>query len=129
MVRLRGSLHSFEYRDRNPFIGFDVPHYSAFDGASLLFLFLFAAIWSLMRCAALPGYERLSIFIEKVPFFGRVFERLFRPDTYYRQDSQKMYQKVFDLAITETIAAVTTPQGLRNAGVDGSPVVADLHWK
>ena len=96
---------------------------------SLLFLFLFAAIWSLMRCAALPGYERLSIFIEKVPFFGRVFERLFRPDTYYRQDSQKMYQKVFDLAITETIAAVTTPQGLRNAGVDGSPVVADLHWK
>lgn len=82
----------------------------------IVFIFLFTAMWSLMRCAALPRFEWLAIMLEKSAVIGRVFERFFRPDTYYREDSKQMYQKAFDAAVNEAIDSVTTPQGIR-AGV------------
>jgi hypothetical protein len=95
----------------------------------MLFLLFVAAVWSMMRIASLPGYERLAVIIERIPLVGRVFERHFRPDTYYRQDSQKMYQKVFEIAINETITSITALQGVRQRSVDGSPIVSNLHGK
>lgn len=96
--------------------------------SSIVGLLFFAVTWSAMRLASLPGYERAANFIERLSLFGRVFERFYRPDTYYRQDTAKMYEEAFDCAVTETIAAVTNPQGVRHTGqVDGGPVVNNLH--
>ena len=91
-----------------------------------LFLLLFTAIWSIMRCAALPRYERLASVLERIPIVGRIFERFFRPDTYYREDSKQMYQKVFDAVINETIDAVATPRGIRQNETNRSPTVDRL---
>ena len=110
--------------------GFNAQNINLFNNwiTSSTFLVTCGGLWSAMRLASLPGYENLAISIEKVPLIGRVFERFYRPDTYYRQDSQKMYQKVFDFAVAETIDALTTPQGTRIKGrMEGSPLVADLH--
>jgi len=93
------------------------------------FLLQFLFLWSLMRCAAMPGYDKLARIIERTPLVGRVFERFFRPDTYFRQDSQEMFKEAFDNAISETIEAVTKPQSVRQRDIAGAPIVSDLHGK
>jgi hypothetical protein len=88
---------------------------------------VFMGTWSAMRLASLPGFEQFANLIEKIPLIGRVFERFYRPDTYYRQDTAKMYEKAFNCAVNETIDQVTNPQDVRRSEpVDGSPVVADV---
>jgi hypothetical protein len=86
-------------------------------------------LWTLMRCAAIPGYEKLAMIVEPTPIVGRVFERFFRPDTYYRQDSQEMFKKAFENALNETIDAVTAPQGARKRDIPDAPIVSNLHGK
>jgi hypothetical protein len=93
------------------------------------FIFQFLFLWSLMRCAAIPGYEVLATSIERTPLVGRVFERFFRPDTYYRHDSEEMFKQAFDNAISETIEFVTNPQGARKRDFGDAPVVSNLHGK
>jgi hypothetical protein len=93
------------------------------------FLMQFLLLWSLMRCAAIPGYERLANVFEKIPLFGRVFERFFRPETYYRQDSEEMFKQAFENAVNEAIDSITTPQGARKRDIGDAPVVSNLHGK
>jgi len=93
------------------------------------FLFQFVFLWSLMRCAAIPGYERLATEFERTPLIGRVFERFFRPDTYFRHDSEEMFKNAFENALNETIEAVTTPQGARKRDIADAPIVSNLHGK
>jgi hypothetical protein len=93
------------------------------------FLLQFLFLWSLMRCASIPGYERLAIVIEKTPLVGRVFERFFRPDTYYRHDSEEMFKQAFDNAVNEAIDSITTPQGARKRDIPDAPIVTNLHGK
>jgi hypothetical protein len=93
------------------------------------FILQVVLLWSLMRCAAIPGYEKLAIVIERTPIVGRVFERFFRPDTYYRHDSQEMFKKAFENALNETIEAVTMPQGTRKRDMPDAPIVSNLHGK
>ena len=114
------------------FLTLDLTVWEAFSIRSWVSLGMLAvlitAVWSIMRIAAIPGSERLANIIEKIPLFGPIFERFYRPDTYYREDTQKMYQKAFDSAVSESISAVTTPQGTRHPGARGSsPVLEELH--
>lgn len=95
----------------------------------IVFVFLFTAMWSLMRCAALPRFEWLAIMFEKSAVIGRVFERFFRPDTYYREDSKQMYQKAFDASVQEAIESITTPQGVRQSSVPAGSATERLFGK
>jgi hypothetical protein len=92
------------------------------------FLLQFSCFWLLMRCAAIPGYEQLAVSIERTPLLGRIFERFFRPDTYFRHDSEEMFKNAFENAVNEAIESVTNPQGARKRD-NAVPPIISLHGK
>jgi hypothetical protein len=93
------------------------------------FLLQSVFLWSLMNYASIPGKDALARDIERTPVLGRVFERCFRPDTYFRHDSQEMFKNAFENALNETIESVTTPQGARKRDIADAPLVTNLHGK
>ncbi len=48
-----------------------------------------------------------------VPIVGFLYERFFRPETYYRTDTMLMFQSSVQSAVSEAIDALTTAKGLR----------------
>ncbi len=48
-----------------------------------------------------------------VPILGPLYERFFRPVTYYRIDTTMMFQSAVSAAVNESIDALTTAKGLR----------------
>jgi len=56
------------------------------------------------------GSEEVVLFM---PGLGAVYERIFQPPTYYRQDTIAMFQEAVGAAVQEAIQRVTTPQGIR----------------
>ena len=51
--------------------------------------------------------------IRSVPIVGRLYEWLFKSSTYYRLDSQAMFQQAVHNAVLEVIDQMTTEKGLR----------------
>lgn len=52
-------------------------------------------------------------FVTRLPLIGAVYERLFKPATYYRIDTTLMFQEAVRHAVLEVIDEITTAKGLR----------------
>jgi hypothetical protein len=48
-----------------------------------------------------------------IPYFGSVYQRLFRPATFYAADTTAMFQESVRQAVKEAMDAVCTAKGLR----------------
>jgi hypothetical protein len=51
--------------------------------------------------------------IVAIPFLGAIYERIFRPETYYRVDTRLMFEQSVHNAVLEAIDSMTTARGLR----------------
>ena len=51
--------------------------------------------------------------IVAIPIFGRLYERIFRPETYYRIDTALMFQQAVHHAVLEVIDQTTSAKGIR----------------
>ena len=71
---------------------------------------LFAAFTSLIREGMIP----LEISLSEIPLFGRIYERLFEPVTYYKIDTTLMFQESVRLSVLEVLDQVTQAKGLRS---------------
>jgi hypothetical protein len=48
-----------------------------------------------------------------MPLLGRLYEKFFRPETYYRQDSRLMYQETIHRAVMAVVDQLSAAKGLR----------------
>jgi hypothetical protein len=65
--------------------------------------------------------------IVEIPFLGAIYERIFRPATYYRIDTALMFQQAVHNAVLEAIDRVTDGKGLRGLSeFERKPVLTAL---
>ena len=57
--------------------------------------------------------HRLDDFLMQLPVFGIVYECLFRPETYYREDTRTMYVETMKVIVQRRIDEVTGQEGLQ----------------
>ena len=65
--------------------------------------------------------------ILEVPVLGPIYERLFRPITYYRMDTALMFQESIHAAVLETVDQMTQSKGKRLlSGSERKPILNSL---
>lgn len=83
-----------------------------FKGFVWFAIILAGAIW-FVRSGGLGEPGELDATLVAVPYLGRVYERLFRPATFYAEDTRAMFQESIRQAVKEAINDVCTAKGLR----------------
>jgi len=48
-----------------------------------------------------------------IPFFGTLYERIFKPSTYYKADTTLMFQSVVHAAVLEVVEQLLSAKGAR----------------
>lgn len=93
-------------------------------------LFFFLGIPAILLYLARNPPEQLAGWddpILSIPFAGMVYERLFRPQTYYRIDTTLMFQQAVHSAVLEVVDDLLTAKGLRSLSeVERQPVLRDI---
>ncbi|HEV8579658.1 MAG TPA: hypothetical protein VGX68_11320 [Thermoanaerobaculia bacterium] len=79
----------------------------------LLGLFLLLLVFWVVGKAVREGYLFSEDAILEMPFVGAVYDFIFRPPTYYKQDTIDMYQKAVHAAVLEAVDSMMSAKGLR----------------
>ena len=74
---------------------------------------VFTTLWSMMRLATDISFAWLDEKICNVPWFGPIYETVFHPNTYFRQDQHSMYREAVNRSVREAVAELTTQEGLK----------------
>jgi hypothetical protein len=85
-----------------------------------------------LSCAIVDsvGSPEADDFMLKLPLIGRLYERLFRPLTYYRLDTAQMFQKAVQAAVMEVVDEITSAKGVRALSeLERKPVMRDFFRK
>lgn len=74
-----------------------------------------ATVWSVMRLGKTPNirWAWLDEFLSELPLLGPVYETIFHPDTFYRQDQNAMYLEAVQRTVQESLDSVTGGKGLK----------------
>ena len=76
------------------------------------------------------GKPEMDDFLMSLPLIGGVYERFFRPITYYRVDTSQMFQQAVQAAVMEVVDQVTTAKGMRPLSeLERKPVMRDFFRK
>jgi hypothetical protein len=68
--------------------------------------------------------------VRALPIIGWIYERFFKPATYYRIDTMLMFQKAVHNAVLEVIDAMTTANGLRAlAESERKPIMPEFYQR
>jgi hypothetical protein len=68
--------------------------------------------------------------VRDLPVIGWLYDRLFKPSTYYRIDSLQMFQTAVHNAVTEVIDVMTASQGIRALSPDErKPVLREFYTR
>lgn len=88
---------------------------------------VFTGLWSLMRLATVVSFAWLDEKICNVPWFGPIYETIFHPNTYFRQDQHSMYREAVNRSVQEAVAELTTEKGLKPlTDTELRPMLPDL---
>ncbi|MHB8736187.1 MAG: hypothetical protein ACYC6M_12875 [Terriglobales bacterium] len=71
-----------------------------------------ALVWSLMRLAQLETMAWLDRVLSGIPILGLLHDKLFHPDTFYRQDTNNAYRGAVNLAVREAVNEMRSSKGL-----------------
>jgi hypothetical protein len=67
----------------------------------------------LLMVSAVPlGFHDMDAALLQIPVVGGVYELLFRPDTYYRQDTRVAYATIIDSVVRDRVSAVARARGV-----------------
>lgn len=115
------------------FVAFVVLLYASlrFAGFWLTLLFwpvgLVALAYTLRNAVSL-GLNDLDIWLIKQPGIGPVYERIFRKETYYRQDTRLMYLTVVDGVVKKLVEQETSAKGVKLlTQYEHAPILGELY--
>ena len=94
----------------------------------LTFTGLIALVLSVMRLAARNAADMLDRTLSDLYIIGPIYEFIFHPNTYFREDTNRAYQDAVHDALQEAKDQIKTNRGSRGlSGLTGAPAVEDLH--
>jgi hypothetical protein len=65
-----------------------------------------------------------------IPFFGPLYERVFKPVTYYKMDTTLMFQSVVHKVVTDVVDQVTTAKGIRAlTELERKPIMREFYQR
>jgi hypothetical protein len=100
--------------------------FGAFRGPVVLLLLLPLALYFVSRM----GTQQADDVILMLPWIGWLYERLFRPITYYRIDTSDMFQTAVRQTVMGVIDRVTEAKGIRAlTELERKPVMRDFFRK
>lgn len=71
------------------------------------------------------GFDDFDAWLLTVPVFGRIYEALFRKETFFRQDTRFMYAEMLERLIQDKIREVTGENGIEK--IEFIEAKADMH--
>ncbi len=81
-----------------------------------------------MRNAVALGLKDLDATLIKSPVIGPIYERWFRKETYYREDTRIMYREIVDAVVKAKVEEVTGAKGIKLVRFNEfSPILGDLY--
>jgi len=89
------------------------------------FVLLIAGVIVVLQQGAMGDQDELAMALVALPYLGRIYERLFRPTTFYSEDTRAMFQESIRQAVKEAIDSVCTAKGLRALSPEEAKPVAD----
>ncbi|MDA2932945.1 zinc ribbon domain-containing protein [Acidobacteria bacterium AH-259-D05] len=96
-------------------------------GLVIAVLVTLAGLLVTFRLLARPAAETLDYYLLQLPWVGTLYERFFRPITYYRIDTALMFQAAVDGAVKEVIDELTKAKGLRALSeLERKPIMRDF---
>jgi len=79
----------------------------------------------LLRNTLTLGFEDFDAWLLTVPVFGRVYEAIFRKETFFRHDTRLMYAEMMERVIQDKIKEITASEGIEKVEfIESRP---DLH--
>lgn len=81
-----------------------------------------------MRNAVSLGLKDLDATLVKSPIIGPIYERWFRKETYYREDTRIMYHDAVDAVVKAKVEEVTGAKGIKLIRFnEHSPILGELY--
>lgn len=74
---------------------------------------LFALLWSLMRLGTVDAVGSVDRWLSDLPVLGPIYELIFHPDTFHRQDTILAYRKVVHEEVLRVADEISTRTGHR----------------
>lgn len=88
----------------------------------------FVIVIYVMRNAVALGLKDLDATLIKSPVIGPIYERWFRKETYYREDTRIMYREIVDAVVKAKVEEVTGAKGIKLVRFNEfSPILGDLY--
>lgn len=86
-----------------------------------------ALLWTVMRVAAAEIIPFLDRTLSDLSLLGLVYDRLFHPNTFYRQDTNNAYRLAVDSAVRSAVDEMRNQKGLKPlTDEEWRPVLRDL---
>jgi hypothetical protein len=96
--------------------------------AAIAVVALIVAIAQVFQNALAMGLSDLDAALLKIPVIGPLYERFFRKDTYFRQDSRLVYLEIVPKLITELIEEITAAKGVKLVRrYERAPILGELY--
>lgn len=104
-------------------VGVTLDHFGLFKGTIVLLIGLLVVI-RLFHFAL----RDLDDFLIKDPTLGPIYERFFRKETYYRQDTRLMYLDTVNVVVKEAMEEITGAKGIKLIRFnEHSPILGELY--
>lgn len=89
---------------------------------------LVCLMWSIMRLSLITTLKWLEDKLYDVPLLGPIYQTIFHPDTYFRQDQNACYAQAVRRCFMETIDGILEENGLKGLSPEGNAhKIPDLH--
>jgi hypothetical protein len=94
----------------------------------LIFVVVLALIYFTLRNAAGMRLRKLDAFLVRDPIVGSIYEKFFRKETYYREDTRLMYLDTVNTVVKELVEKTTGAKGIKLIKFnDYSPILGELY--
>lgn len=93
-------------------IGISIAIFGFFLGLFIALIGIPVLFWLFVKfmSQAKEGWDDALV---AMPFFGSLYERIFRPETYYKMDTALMFQEVIRRAVLEVVDGLASTKGVR----------------
>jgi hypothetical protein len=94
-------------------------------GGSIVFGLSLVLVLCCMQWISEMGLQEVDVFLTRLPVIGPLYERFFQSETYYRQDTRKMYTETVPAIVQGLVQQFTAAQGVGLPGV-AAPKLASM---
>jgi hypothetical protein len=108
------------------FMGVSMIFFGFFKGLVLVVVGTPILFWLFVKLMshAKEGWDDALV---AMPIFGSLYERVFRPETYYRMDTTLMFQEAVRRSVLEVIDGLTSAKGIRVlTELERKPIMREL---